>query len=325
MKPNYRTRKLLSVLVFFLYLTLQGTLLSAQESEQIRYQGVTIQPGDVITFHGGGATTGHLLVYGHASLFLGIDPQTGKRTFLDFSTTKGGATQIVFGTSRPFNGRILGEQEFLSYNGKYHQSFDVFQLQNRSNLDQREMLREAKRLSATEKYGVYGEVCSSTVAAVLSKATGTKIDVFSPDGFGQDAHFHKNPQLAGKTINIQAALREVGSGSDPIIGRWSGQAYQPVGGSRQYYPMNMQIDSPSHGRTDYPSLSCGGALSGGPSGGGSYSYQESITYGGITAEKSGCIDGHITVTVVDHDNISISWSGSYQGQSITVSGTLKRQ
>lgn len=112
---------------------------------------------------------------------------------------------------------------------------------------------------------------------------------------------------------------------DPLAGRWSGQLNQPVGGSQQYYQMNMQIDSPNNGRTDYPSLACGGALSGGPTGNGSYSYQETVTRGRATPEKGGCIDGQITVNFVDNDTIFVSWSGSYQGKTLTASGNLKRQ
>src|ERR1700683_4338460 len=58
----------------------------AQESELITYQGVEIHPGDVITFHGGEFTKipGLNLKYGHSALYLGIDPQKGHRSFLDF-------------------------------------------------------------------------------------------------------------------------------------------------------------------------------------------------------------------------------------------------
>ena len=177
-------------------------------NDSVTYQGVRLQPGDVINFLGGGATTGGLLTYGHTGLYLGIDPQTRQQTFLDFSTTKGGPIELVFGTARAFRGRILSEREFLDYNGRYHQGFDVFRLRDASTINQRVMIREAKRIAATESWGPLTQVCSSAVAVVLSRATGTVIDVTTPDGFTA-GRFGKHPQLAGKSINIQVALREV--------------------------------------------------------------------------------------------------------------------
>jgi hypothetical protein len=168
------------------------------------YQGTTLQPGDVINFVGGAATTGGFLTYGHSALYLGVDPQTGLRTFLDFSVTKGGPLEIVFGTPRPFVGRILTEREFLAYNTRYHESFDVFRLQDVSTLNQQQILQEAKRIAVPSQLFLFSKVCSSAVAAVLSKVTGDDISATTPDGF-VDGRF----RITGKNINIRAALHEV--------------------------------------------------------------------------------------------------------------------
>lgn len=178
----------------------------AQAADTVSYQGVTLQPGDVINFLGGGATSGNLLVYGHTGMYIGTDPQTKQKSFLDFSTTKGGPTNLVFGSPRAFGGRILTEVEFLSYNGKYHTTFDVFRLRNSSAINQSILIREAKRTGQSESWGPLGEVCSSAVAAVLSKATGTKVAGTTPDDLTA-GQFMRHPQLIGRSINIVAALR----------------------------------------------------------------------------------------------------------------------
>jgi hypothetical protein len=174
----------------------------AQESQQITYQGVDIQPGDVINFLGGEFTEipGWKRTYGHSALYLGIDPQGGRRSFLDFHASQK--------DERAFSGEILGELEFLTYNAKNHPSFDVFRLQDISMLDQRRLLQEAKLIAYHDNWNLFSEVCSDAVAAVLSKAAGRKIIAKTPDDF-LNAPFQRHPQLTGRSISIQAALREV--------------------------------------------------------------------------------------------------------------------
>ena len=60
--------------------------------------------------------------------------------------------------------------------------------------------------------------------------------------------------------------------ADPIVGTWSGRVDQP--GSNPYQGV-MTLSSPNGGRSSYPSLKCGGTLSGG---------------GRATATSGGCID-----------------------------------
>jgi hypothetical protein len=173
----------------------------AQESDLITYQGAEIKPGDVINFLGGEFTKvpGLNLTYGHSALYLGVDPQTGHRSFLDFHA----------GTpdERAFSGEILPELDFLTYNTKEHPSFDVFRLQNASTLNQHRLLQEAKTIAKNDTWGIRSEVCSDAVAKALSKATGTTIVAKTPDYF-LSPPFQRHPQLTGRSINIQAALRE---------------------------------------------------------------------------------------------------------------------
>lgn len=107
--------------------------------------------------------------------------------------------------------------------------------------------------------------------------------------------------------------------ADPIVGTWSGTAVQPGWGS---YEVIITLTSPSAGSSSYPSLNCGGRLSGGRSGG-AYHFSETIAYGRPTETSDGCIDGSIEM-IVRGDTVDWSWSGSWQGESISASGTLFR-
>ena len=99
-------------------------------------------------------------------------------------------------------------------------------------------------------------------------------------------------------------------------GTWSGTVDQPGAGS---YGVTMTLDGRGGGTTSYPSLSCGGTLSGGPG-----SYFEQITSNrAVPGGASGCIDGNISVSV-SGDTMAWSWSGSWEGRSYTASATLNR-
>jgi hypothetical protein len=180
----------------------------SEDNDIASYQGVAVLPGDVINFLGGAFTTLHYLDYGHTGLYLGVDPENHQRTFLDFTWAKGDITEKILGSPQPFFGRLLGEREFLNANANFHDGFDVFRLRNSPALSQAEMFKEAKRISETKLYGLSGEVCSSAVISVLSKGSGLAIKGFTPNSF-EDGQFQRLPQLAGKSINILAALREV--------------------------------------------------------------------------------------------------------------------
>lgn len=111
--------------------------------------------------------------------------------------------------------------------------------------------------------------------------------------------------------------------ADSILGRWTGTVEQYPVGTSQTYTADMTLTSPTSGTIDYPSLNCGGTLSGGGSGG-VYRFRESIRYGRVTsANPAGCFDGNIDMTV-HGDTMTWQWSGSFEGQSYSVSGTLRR-
>lgn len=110
--------------------------------------------------------------------------------------------------------------------------------------------------------------------------------------------------------------------ADPVVGTWIGTAHQSGQGQSSSYQVEMKIISPSEGATVYPSLSCGGSLAGGKTGD-VYRFRESITYGKVTGDSSGCIDGDIEISV--HGNsMSWHWTGSYEGESIVSTATLTR-
>lgn len=107
---------------------------------------------------------------------------------------------------------------------------------------------------------------------------------------------------------------------DSILGGWSGTVSQSGSGS---YEVAMTMDSAGGGSIEYPSLACGGSLSGGGSGG-VYQYRESITYGGVTPEGGGCINGGSIRMVLQGDAIFWEWKGSYEAEDYYVSGKLYR-
>ena len=103
------------------------------------------------------------------------------------------------------------------------------------------------------------------------------------------------------TLSFLAAA--VPSRAQDPSGVWTGTVNQP--GSRAgSYPMRMTLDSASGGSIDYPSLGCGGTLSGGGSAG-VYRYTERITYG-----RERCIDGGTIHLVLSGDQAYWEWTGS---------------
>lgn len=226
--------------------TLAGLILSgpaaAQTSNSVNYQGIVLQPGDVINFQGGAATAFHFERYGHSALYLGVDPQTHQREFLDFTTTKGGMTEYVLGSPQPFYGRILNEKNFFTANLKSHATFDVFRLKGSPTIDQRAMFREAKVISFHKSWGFSGVVCSSAVADVLSKATGMKIGGFTPNDLTR-GQFERHPDLAeGQHISIRGALQDAEHDDAPT----------PYSDNPPYSDSPPYSDNPAPPHTDIP-------------------------------------------------------------------------
>lgn len=113
---------------------------------------------------------------------------------------------------------------------------------------------------------------------------------------------------------------QAGFAADPIVGTWRGTVDQPGYGS---YEAVMTLDSPSSGTMEYPSLNCGGSLSGGGTGG-VYQYQETIAHGLVDSEGKGCVTGGSIRVVLQGEAVFWEWRGSYQAQEIYVSGKLYR-
>jgi hypothetical protein len=184
------------------------------QNDEVTYEGLTLHPGDVINFLGGGATIGNFEKYGHSALYLGVSPETHERTFLDFTTEKEGLGDWLLrhGSAQPFFGRLLAETDFLNANARWHSDFDVYRLRGSRVVDKSKMFVEAKRISNTESWGVSGDVCSSAVTAVLTKGVckfeECRIRGFTPDDL-TTGEFERHPYLpVGRSINILAALRQ---------------------------------------------------------------------------------------------------------------------
>lgn len=174
-----------------------------KELENPRYAGLFLQPGDVVDFPDGALKKLHLLDYGHTAMFLGVDPQTGQRSFLDFTTSKS--------DERAFEGRILPEKEFLQRSAENHQKFRIFRLKDGAPIDPRRLLAEAKLVSAppqgwSDMNGRFGvsDWCSTAVARVLSNATGREITALTPDAFARSEDFRRE----GGTLSLDSARRD---------------------------------------------------------------------------------------------------------------------
>ena len=121
--------------------------------------------------------------------------------------------------------------------------------------------------------------------------------------------------IAFTLMNAETSLA-----ADPVVGTWRGTVDQPGYGS---YEVVMTLDSADGGTIEYPSLGCGGSLSGEGSGG-TYQYRETITHGLINSEGKGCITGGSIRVVLQGDGVFWEWNGNYESKNIYVSGKLYR-
>ena len=124
---------------------------------------------------------------------------------------------------------------------------------------------------------------------------------------------------AALAVALSVAVHALGGQAADIVGSWTGTIDDSLG---QSYNGVMTFTSPERGSSDYPSLECGGRLSGSESDG-VYRFTETITRGRATETSGGCIDGRIEMTI-DGDTMMWRWLGSWQGQSITASATFRR-
>lgn len=110
---------------------------------------------------------------------------------------------------------------------------------------------------------------------------------------------------------------------ESIVGTWTGVIDQQPAGPASSYTGEFTFTSPTSGTSSYPSLKCGGTLSGGGSGT-TYRFRETITFGRVTPTTEGCIDGNIEIGL-NGGRMSFRWTGSFDGQSIVATGTLQKR
>lgn len=108
-----------------------------------------------------------------------------------------------------------------------------------------------------------------------------------------------------------------------ITGTWTGVLNQTPAGTASAFQTEFVFTSAMSGTSRYPSLNCGGTLSGSGSGG-RYRYTETITSRRATATTDGCIDGIVDITI-SGNTMHVQWSGSWQGERILAGGTLQRR
>jgi hypothetical protein len=124
-------------------------------------------------------------------------------------------------------------------------------------------------------------------------------------------------------VFLALALFAGGANADELIaGTWTGMLDQYPVGTQPQYPATYTFTANGSGTSTYSSLSCGGNLSGGGSGG-SYRFSEYITTRRATATSGGCIDGMVDISI-NGDAMNVRWSGSWDGVSYGASGTLFR-
>jgi Caspase domain len=108
--------------------------------------------------------------------------------------------------------------------------------------------------------------------------------------------------------DAQAALTpSTPPASGPLVGHWSGTVMQPNSAAGNYEAI-IELDDSGRGKSDYPSLKCGGTLtpvaSVGPN-----SYRETLNYG-----QTRCVDGGIiTLTPTGKKSIMFEWQQNTGG------------
>jgi hypothetical protein len=278
---------------------------------------VELRPGDVINFLGGPAA--HAVsgdTYGHTAMYLGI--VDGEKKFLDFTTTK---TNLGKGL---YKGRILNAEEFLSANSTgvlRHTEFDVFRLDPANpsyKVNQPILVKQAQDIAQKGVWGVTTE-CASAVAKALSVATGTKVNVLRPDGYAESNQFVSASPVR---VKIETALSELKGVPDSgkINGIWSGEA---VSSESFKFDVTLKLQNVTGGTGDFGG-ECGGDLSGGYQGNGTYVYRLVITYGRRTrVEEDGCVDGTIKLVLGSENIVDYSWHGTdVDGTALSSHGTL---
>lgn len=131
------------------------------------------------------------------------------------------------------------------------------------------------------------------------------------------------------SLALFLAFAQIGAAqaADPsYMGTWVGNAIDvqhPVPGTT--YPVVMTLGR-IDGTIEYPSLNCGGRLTGIGQSTPYAFFIETINHGALeeAVNTNGCINGAITVRMMG-DKLGWGWVGIYGGQSITATAILSRK
>lgn len=127
--------------------------------------------------------------------------------------------------------------------------------------------------------------------------------------------------VASATTVLAAA-----GGEPAYVGTWTGEATDVQGERVTKYPVVMTLER-TRGTIEYPSLKCGGRLTGIGQSSPYVFFIETITHGGLDETNSangGCISGAITVRITG-DKLGWGWVGVYGGRSISAYAVLSRK
>jgi hypothetical protein len=110
-----------------------------------------------------------------------------------------------------------------------------------------------------------------------------------------------------------------------FVGTWVGEATDIQGDRVTKYPVIVTLGRTS-GTIEYPSLKCGGRLTGIGQSTPYVFFIETITHGGYDAARNaeGCIPGAITVRTTD-GKLGWGWVGVYDGRAISATAVLSRK
>lgn len=199
MKQNISIKLILGLMVTFsaLAAVFLPTSAFSKESQNLRILTITeLQPGDLINFSGGWGAFLGAGEFGHTGMYLGKNPKTGEKVFLDFTTSKKGRKKTEF------HGRISSAEEFLTDNIK-HEEFSVYRFDGpyKSPDFQERLFDSATDIARDKTYGNFTD-CASAATRALSDATGSSIIIFNPNKIPDEF------KLVALSVNIKDALAE---------------------------------------------------------------------------------------------------------------------
>lgn len=131
--------------------------------------------------------------------------------------------------------------------------------------------------------------------------------------------------LASLALVVALGAGAANAADPTYMGTWAGTAtdIQPTGVTTYEVVMTLgRID----GTIEYPSLNCGGRLTGIGQSTPYAFFIETINHGALdeAVNTNGCINGAITVRMMG-DKLGWGWVGIYGGQSITATAVLSRK